>query len=129
MSRTVLMYAAKGRHDKCLDVLLKNGANVNETSDYYEDTALLIAVRECHQESVIVLLEAGADVNMVDCLLAGVWPPCGCIDVLINWKGADVNTRGGHYDKTPLMRAAENAWDKCVEQTCERRSSCEHRRQ
>ena len=68
--RTPLMLAAENGHVQCVGLLLKSGADVNQSSkmevsfSIVRITALMFAVREGHNLCVQMLLQAGADVNV-----------------------------------------------------------------
>ena len=63
--QTPLMLAAQKGHDKCVDTLIKAGADVNET-DAGAFTALVHAANNGNDTCVEQLIEAGADVNWQD---------------------------------------------------------------
>ena len=56
---TALMHAAWNGYNKCVDLLLQGGANINQTNTSGE-TALLSASRGGHEECVKELINAGA---------------------------------------------------------------------
>ena len=58
------MYTAENRQDKCMDVIITGGADVNKQSDTNGDTALTLAAYHEHQQCVKLLIEAEADVNI-----------------------------------------------------------------
>ncbi|MFZ2149018.1 MAG: ankyrin repeat domain-containing protein [Sedimentisphaerales bacterium] len=61
---TALYSAASGGHKEVVELLLAEGADINEKTAAYTDvTTLHAAAREGHKEIVEVLLAAGADVN------------------------------------------------------------------
>jgi ankyrin repeat protein len=62
---TALMHASKGGHVDIVNVLLRNGANVNSRSKWGL-SALSIAAQAGHANVVKLLIEYGAIVNSVD---------------------------------------------------------------
>ncbi len=61
---TALYSAASGGHKEVVELLLAEGADINEKTAAYTDvTTLHAAAREGHKEIVEVLLAGGADVN------------------------------------------------------------------
>ena len=68
--RTPLMLAAENGHIQCVRLMLKSGADVNQSSkievsfSILRITALMFAVREGHHLCVQMLIQAGADVNV-----------------------------------------------------------------
>lgn len=59
-----LYEACKSGDIKTVRKLIRRGVNVNEKSDFIEDTALLIASRNGYFDIVKLLIENGADVNL-----------------------------------------------------------------
>ena len=59
---TALSLACRRGSSKCVDLLLKAGADVNIISDY-DSTALMEAATYDHLECVQLLIRSGADVN------------------------------------------------------------------
>ena len=59
-----LYEACKSGDIKKVRELIRKGVNVNEKSDFIEDTALLIASRKGYFDIVKLLIENGADVNL-----------------------------------------------------------------
>ena len=85
MNNSLLMYAAADGHDRCVNVLIKEGANMNSIGargepalmkalihsgadvNVFENTVQIDVTNERHHGNCIkLLLEAGADVNIVD---------------------------------------------------------------
>ena len=62
---TFLQIAAANGDAKVVNILLKNGAQV-EQLDSYNNSALYYAVKGCRSGTASLLLKAGADVNCVD---------------------------------------------------------------
>ena len=63
--KAVLMHAAEGGHIHCVNILLKQGADVNRR-DEYAQTALMYAAAHNHVMCLERLLETAADVNEKD---------------------------------------------------------------
>lgn len=63
-SATPLMYASSAGHTKTVQVLIKNGANVNVRDDDGDTALAYAAVRGAPIDLVKTLLSAGADVNI-----------------------------------------------------------------
>ena len=61
---TPLMAAVVLNDVKCVNILLKAGADVNKV-DFYSDTALMWAPRTGHTKCLEILIKSGADVNAV----------------------------------------------------------------
>lgn len=57
--------ACRGGHDSIVQLLIKNGADVN-LCDSKEFSPLTIASKLGHQSNVQMLLENGADVNLFE---------------------------------------------------------------
>ena len=61
---TALFDATKVGHDKCVDILIKKGADVNKrSSEKYFDTPLMVAAETGNIDSLKYLTSAGANVN------------------------------------------------------------------
>ena len=56
------MNAAANGHSKCVQILIKKGADVNQ-SDGNDTTALMSAAHLGHRRCMLLLLGAGADVK------------------------------------------------------------------
>ena len=59
---TALVCAARGGHQGIVELLLKQGADIN-SQDSDGDTALMKAACKCHQGVVQLLLEQGAQID------------------------------------------------------------------
>ena len=114
-----LFGAASNGHQKCMEVLLNAGADVNAIEHQY-NTVLAVASAKGNPECVKLLLKAGADVNG-----SGEWldyralmaasgsGQAECMRLLIN-AGADVN----HVNKcglNALIIACESGQVDCVD--------------
>ena len=88
-SKTALMTSAQRGHDKCVSILIKEGAYVNKKTSNIGDgsTALIFAAEERHDNCLNLLLKAGADVHIV---------------------------AGNSYTYTALTKASENGNSACV---------------
>ena len=94
----VLHHSVVKQHDKCMELLLKAGADVNWAGDD-SFTPLMTAAKEGYVEGVQRLIQAGAGVNIRDkdhdtaLILAGFGGHYECIELLLN-AGADVTAQG-----------------------------------
>ena len=94
----VLHHTVVIQHDKCMEVSLKGGADVNWDGDS-SNTPLMRAATEGYVDGVQRLIQAGADVNKRDkdhytaLILAGFGGHYECIELLLN-AGADVRAQG-----------------------------------
>ena len=115
---TALMYVSHYGYHKCLDLLLKLGADVNLRNNYGL-TALSAAQLHWHPDGLKMLIEAGADVNVTDnngdtaLHMASIWPGNKHIDLLLK-AGAEVNAmdEGG---RTPLMVASSYSRENSID--------------
>jgi hypothetical protein len=111
------MAAAYGQ-TACLDLLLKNGADVNAATNY-RWTALMRAVGQGHTACLDLLLKNGADVNAANndgwtaLIVAAYKGHTACLDVLLK-NGADVNAANINGETSLTMAAKEGHTD-CVE--------------
>ena len=100
----VLHHAVAKQHDKCMEVLLQAGADVNWDGDS-SNTPLMRAAKEGYVDGVQRLIQAGADVNKRDkdhytaLILAGFGGHYECIELLLN-AGADVRAQGTSVNTT-----------------------------
>ena len=105
-------------HLRCVDLLIKAGANVNDTN-VNGDTALMYASLNGFHECVELLIESGALLDK--CNIHGCGPLIvaasrgreQCVDILLR-AGADINKRNNE-GRGPLVYAACNGFDKCVD--------------
>ena len=94
---TALCIAVQSPKYKCVDLLIKSGADVNMCNSSGE-SALILAVKSGHTKYIKPLIAAGADVNMYNAnsetalILAVKSENLECIEQLLE-AGADVNTR------------------------------------
>ena len=108
---SVLSLACWYGNHTIVDLLLKRGANVNET--YKRRTGLLEATKRRHCDTMELLIKAGADVN-TECVILGKCETAISVaagkgfyegvDLLIR-SGADVN-KVPAYKNSPLIRAS-----------------------
>ena len=107
-----LYFAASHGQDKCMEVLIEAGADVNVNLKIREpDTPLQVAAKRGFAESVKVLIQAGADVNRHGhsaLVAAATHGNVECCDLLIK-PGIDVNI-SYHHGYTPLMSAVEGIY-------------------
>ena len=101
---TMLHFTVRSKHDKCMEVLLEAGADVN-WCDESTFTSLIRAAEYGYVYGVQRLIQAGADVNRrvednkTALMLAGSEGHDKCVELLLN-AGADVNVwTNGEYDK------------------------------
>ena len=115
---TPLILALIRGHEECVQILLREGASVNEFADDGA-TALFYSANTGNFRCLKILLEAGADVNMSDSSnrtplwAAGKTGRSECLDTLIS-AGADVNIscKDGF---SVLMEASFEGHMRCVE--------------
>ena len=112
---TVMFKAASLGHDKCLKLMIKEGADVNRLNAG-KQTPLLFSAQGGHCECMDILIKAGADVNIsdeADCTALYYAAANGkndCVEKLLE-VGADVN-KG--CSQKPLISAAYAGHDTCV---------------
>ena len=107
-----LIKAAYDGNIDSVQVLLKEGLDVNMKGGRWRETALIAAAGQGHLEAVNFLLEKGADVNLLNsngenALTGAAW---GCyreVAMVLVAHGADVNVRNTAYGTTPFMLAVE----------------------
>ncbi len=120
----LLLGAAQDGHDRCVEVLLKHGADYSETTRR-NSTALMLAARGGHEKCVRTLLKAGTDLNVFDshdcsALMNAIkYANYGCMDILIE-AGAIAPALSeqfeGEYAYKALCCAAENGRHKVLQQ-------------
>ena len=118
-----IIYAALRGRDKCIDLLLKSGANVN-ASNIWGETALLKAAAYGRDECMVLLLKAKADMTIAPFsgLFVGKSPlqmaACRgypeCVDLLIK-AGVNVNELTKDDLVPTLNLAALAGYDKSVQ--------------
>ena len=102
--------AVENNHPKCLEVLIKTGADVNKK--YNQGTPLICATQNGFDDCISLLIEAGADVNSKNLygfpliIVAAQHGRYDCLKLLIE-AGADVNTIVSQL-ATPLHALMEN---------------------
>ena len=118
----VLRSTVKWKHDRCLEVLLNAGVDVN-LADYSTLTPLMRAAEDGYVKSVKMFIQAGADVNRKNkedetaLMLAVLKGQEECVELLLN-AGADVNfmsSSGGNNQFTALHAAVLSKNTKCLE--------------
>ena len=123
-SEPVIIKTARWGCDKCVDILIQSGADVNARNNG-GSTALMEAVRKDHQKCVEILIQAGTNVNAHNCywyggntaLIIAAWSGRDkCVDILIQ-AGADVNALNRGCE-TALMEAARWGRNKCDRPKC-----------
>ena len=113
-----LMLAASSGRSKCIDLLIKAGADVNIT-DVNGYTPLTISVDHGHEHCVRLLIRAGADVNKptdekhTPLMCAASTGNESCLEMLLK-AGADVNTTE-RCECTALMFATQKAKWQCLD--------------
>ncbi|MFK7995494.1 MAG: ankyrin repeat domain-containing protein [Granulosicoccus sp.] len=111
--KTALMVAAKKGNLSLAKLLVRAGADVNETTDT-QGTPFMFAILGGHQEIAKWLIDQGADINTVG---SNGWTALTIAAAkgqvrLLQWligKGADTQVRDV-YRYTPLLRAVENGY-------------------
>ena len=108
---SVLSSACLYGNNDIVELLLKRGANVNET--YRRRTGLFEASKRRHYDTMELLIKAGADIN-AECVILGKCETALSVaagngfyegvDLLIR-SGADVN-KVPAYENSPLMQAS-----------------------
>ena len=114
---TMLHFTVRSKHDKCVEVLLESGADVNWRDDS-TFTPLVRAAEYGYVYGVQRLIQAGADVNRrgednkTALMLAGSEGYDKCVELLLD-AGADVNVwTNGEYDRQfTALHAAVNSKD------------------
>ena len=115
--QSALIYAANNGNAPIVNLLLENGANVNDQDDE-GNTPLMIASERGHQETVKLLIESGANMNAQDeykrtaLMRASEDGRSNVVTTLLK-KGADVNAKD-KWNKTALMKASLNEHDDIV---------------
>ena len=119
---TALMWASYHGHKDIVELLLKNGADVNARDDD-GCTALIKASFRGHKEIVELLLKRGADVSMANkngntaLIFASSWGHEEIVELLLK-NGADVNAKNSEGN-TALMCAMMSNHEKVVEMLLE----------
>lgn len=109
---TPLYYASERGYTSAVEEMIKAGVDLNRTSSYDRDTALMIAANKGHIDTLKALLAAGADVNKRNFFwytalsMAAIKGRVECMEVLIK-AGAEVNS-ADYSGYTPLTRATES---------------------
>ena len=123
LGQSPLGWAAQNGHSACLETLIKQGANVNLSSEnhslwafinkpFFSNTALILAIEQDHVECVNILISAGADVNKPNgsgegaLMIAAHNGSDTYVERLIK-AGADVNKSPGS-PITPLVAAVSS---------------------
>ena len=112
---TILHFTVRSKHDKCMEVLLEAGTDVNQRN-YSTLTPLMIAAYQDYVDGVQKLIQAGADVNRrgdndkTALILAGSEGHDRCVELLLN-AGADANvlTSSGKKHFTALHAAVDRS--------------------
>ena len=115
----VLHHAVAIQHDKCMDVLLEAGADMNWADDS-SNTPLMRAAKNGYVDCVQKLIQTGADVNTKDkkgytaLILAAFHGHYECIELLLN-AGADVTAQGTSKFESALHAAVRSNNIRCVQ--------------
>lgn len=111
---TPLILAADGGHEKVVELLLNNGADIEAQSERTKDTALSLACTKGRYEVVELLLKRGANKehrNVSDYTPLSLAASGGYVNIikLLLTHGAEINSRtGSKLGISPLMLAAMN---------------------
>ena len=115
----VLHHAVVIQHDKCLETLLKAGADVTWADDS-SNTPLMRAAKDGYVDGVQKLIQTGADVNTKDkkgytaLILAAFDGHYECIELLLN-AGADVTAQGTSKFESALHAVVRSNNIRCVQ--------------
>ena len=112
--KTALWHAVHGRHDKCVEILIEAGSDLDRV--YTDGSLLSWAAENGYHEGVLMLLRAGADPNNPARRLNPLWMAVQgnqekCVKSLIEHR-ADVEAK--YYGITPLMLAAKECRVGCM---------------
>ena len=106
-----LMRSAEHGCTKCVDKLIRAGADVNTSDGWYNP--LMEASRFGHVECVRLLIEAGADINLLFTFMSTLGMVQG-VKTLIQ-VGVDVNETDDETGATALIEAAGIGSKECVQ--------------
>ena len=112
-----LFLALKNDHPKCVEFLIKAGADVSENC--YGMPPLLFTTEVGHNDIAKLLVQAGAAVNTgvtldeIPLMLAASNGYTDCVQTLIE-AGADVNKKD-NYGYTAISCAVRNGYSECAE--------------
>ena len=112
-----LMNASDRGHDKCVEYLMQQGADVNLQTTYGW-TALMEATNQGRLSCVRLLIQGGADVNFKNkwkrtaLMYAADGGHTSCLELLLE-AGADVNMRD-HKGQTAIYYPTEFGYVECV---------------
>ena len=115
--QSALIYAANNGNAPITNLLLENGANVND-QDNEGNTPLMIASERGHPETVKLLIESGANMNAQDnykrtaLMKASEEGRLEVVAVLLE-KGADVNAKD-KWNKTAIFHAIDQGNENVV---------------
>ena len=111
---TALIIAVYNGDNDIVDMLLDNGAIIDEKEYNTGKTALIYAVEKGHKDTVELLIQKGANVNEVDEKgnAAIMFATSETAELLIR-NGANVNTTNC-FGYTPLQFFRERGWEKMV---------------
>lgn len=114
--------AAQGGYVECMEVLLRNGTEI-EAKNTYGATALLLAARHGHRDAVEYLLDKGAngtcagDDGYTPLHWASEQGHSDVVELLVNRCSTTINAPTPYVDglQTPLHLAAEKDRVECIE--------------
>lgn len=110
-----LLAAAERGHTACVELILRNGMDVN-VKDFQGMTALMFAAKAGFDSTIAALLHFGADINAKGDKTALMYAAenghTACVDLLIK-KGADLTIK--IKGSTALTLAKKEAHMRCVE--------------
>lgn len=117
--KTPIHYATENNSISCLEVLLQNGALVENREKKRGDTALHLSSKHGYDQCASCLLAFGAYVDAINhdhwtpLHVAAYYGQTNCVEVLLK-SDANVEAKTYEYGSTPLHLASQENNDKCV---------------